>query len=269
MPEKKKKKNIPVIVGSVIIGFFIIVAIFCEQIAPYDPAVTGIGVYQRPSAEHILGTNDLGQDIFSELIYGTRVSMLIGVFAAVLVTVVGTTFALLSAYYGGWVDRAITSLTSLAMAIPGLALTTLLVCYLNPGKTSIILAISITSWTGTARILRSRLLTLMEEPFIKIEKAIGQKDPVIMFKHLVPNIRDIVLSRGAMSVSGAMMTEASLSFLGLGEFGEKSWGSILHYAFFRNGVIRGLYWWYLPPIICTSLAVLGFMLVGYYGQQNR
>ena len=166
-------------------------------------------------------------------------------------------------------DRLITSLTSLAMAVPGLALTTLLVCYLNPGKLSLIVAISITSWTGTARILRSRLLTLMEEPFIKIEKAIGQKDAVIMFKHLAPNIKDIILSRGAMSVSGAMMTEASLSFLGLGEFGEKSWGSILHYAFFRNGVIRGLYWWYLPPIICTSLAVLGFMLVGYYGQQNK
>ena len=159
MVSRKKKKNFPVIFGSVIIGIFVVVAVFCEQIAPYDPAVTNIGVYLRPSSEHLLGTNDLGQDIFSELIYGTRVSMLIGVFAAVIVTVVGTTFALLSAYYGGIVDRLIISLTSLAMAVPGLALTTLLVCYLNPGKISIILAISITAWTGTARILRSRLLT--------------------------------------------------------------------------------------------------------------
>ena len=90
-----------------------------------------------------------------------------------------------------------------------------------------------------------------------------------MGKHLLPNLKDIILSRGAMAVSSAMMTEASLSFLGLGAFGEKSWGAILHYAFFRNGVVRGLYWWYLPPILCTSLAVLGFMLVGYYGQQKR
>ena len=89
-----------------------------------------------------------------------------------------------------------------------------------------------------------------------------------MFKHLLPNIKDMILSRGAMAVSSAMMTEASLSFLGLGAFAEKSWGAILHFAFFRNGVVRGQYWWYLPPII-TSLAVLGFMLVGYYGQQKK
>ena len=166
-------------------------------------------------------------------------------------------------------DKAVTALTNLAMAVPGLALTTLLVCYLSPGKISIIVAISITAWTGTTRVLRSRILALTEEPFVKIEKAIGQRDLVIMGKHLVPNLKDIILSRGAMAVSSAMMTEASLSFLGLGEFGEKSWGAILHYAFFRNGVIRGFTWWYLPPILCTSLAVLGFMLVGYYGQQSR
>ena len=118
-------------------------------------------------------------------------------------------------------------------------------------------------------MLRARILSLVEEPFVKIEKAIGQRDTVILFKHLIPNVKDIILSRGAMAVSSAMMTEASLSFLGLGEFGEKSWGSILHYAFFRNGVIRGFWWWYLPPILCTSAAVMGFMLVGYYGQQRR
>lgn len=118
------------------------------------------------------------------------------------------------------------------MALPGLALTTLLVCYLEPGILSIVVAISVTSWTGTTRVLRSRILSLKEEPFIKIEKAIGQKDIVIMFKHLLPNIKDMILSRGAMAVSGAMMTEASLSFLGLGAFAEKSWGAILHFAFF-------------------------------------
>lgn len=266
---KKKKRNIPVLLGSIIIIFFVVVAIFAPVIAPYDPTVTTALTYAKPSAEHLLGTNDVGQDIFSELIYGTRISMSIGVFAAATVTIIGTLLALLSAWYGGIVDKAVTALTNLAMAVPGLALTTLLVCYLSPGMLSIIIAISITAWTGTTRVLRSRILALTEEPFVKIEKAIGQKDIVIMVKHLVPNLKDIILSRGAMAVSGAMMTEASLSFLGLGAFAEKSWGAVLHFAFFRNGVVRGLYWWYLPPIICTSLAVLGFMLVGYYGQQKK
>lgn len=259
----KKKRNLPVIAGSAIILFFLVAALLAPCLAPYDPSATSREVYLKPCAEHLLGTNDLGRDIFSELIYGTRVSMLIGIFSALTVTIVGTAMALFSAYYGGLVDKCITAVTNLAMAIPGLALTTLLVCYLNPGKASI------TSWTGTARVLRARILSLVEEPFVKIEKAIGQRDTVILFKHLIPNVKDIILSRGAMAVSSAMMTEASLSFLGLGEFGEKSWGSILHYAFFRNGVIRGFWWWYLPPILCTSAAVMGFMLVGYYGQQRR
>lgn len=267
--KKKKKKNIPMIVGCCIVITFLLIGIFAEYLAPYDPTITNINVYAKPSKEHLLGTNDVGQDILSELIYGTRVSMIMGITAAAVSTLVGTAFALLSAYYGGIVDKLITGLASIAMAVPGLALTTLLVCYLKPGKISIIIAIAITAWTGTARILRSRIMSLMESPFIKIEKAIGQKDSVIMFKHLIPNIKDTVLSRAAMSVSSAMMAETSLSFLGLGVFAEKSWGAVLRYAFYRNGVIRGLYWWYMPPIICITLAVGGFMLIGYYGLQKR
>lgn len=264
----KNKKNWALIAGISIIVFFLIVAIFADVLAPYDPHVMNIP-YVKPSNDHVLGTNDVGQDIFSELIYGARVSLLIGIFSAAVVTVVSTILALLSGYYGGIVDRIITALTNITLAIPGIALTVLLVAYLDPGKMSIIIAISITAWTGTARILRGRVMQLCEMPFVKIEKSLGASDSVIMFKHLVPNLKDIVLTRAALAVSSAMMTEAGLSFLGLGQYGEKSWGNILHYAFYQKGVLRGYYWWYLPPIICTSLAVLGFMLIGYYGARGR
>lgn len=256
------------IAGCLIVGFFVVIAILAPVIAPYNPHDMGVP-YIRPCSEHLLGTNDVGQDIFSELLYGTRVSLLIGIFTAVIVTVVATGLALVSGYYGGVVDRFVTALTNITMALPSLALTVLLVAYLNPGKLSIIIAISLTAWTGTTRILRSRIMQLCEMPFVKIEKAIGVKSAVIMVKHLIPNLKDIILTRAALAVSSAMMTEAGLSFLGLGDYGEKSWGSILHYAFYQNGVIRNYYWWYLPPIICTSLAVLGFMLMGYYGFQRR
>ena len=139
----------------------------------------------------------------------------------------------------------------------------------HPGKWSLIIAISVTAWTGTARILRSRVMQLKELPFIKIEKTMGVHPAVILFKHILPNIKDIILTRGAMAISGAMMTEAGLSFLGLGEFGEKSWGSVLHYAFFRNSIMKKQYWWYVPPIVCICVCVLGFMLIGYYGKIKK
>lgn len=266
--KTKRKRNRSLILGIFIIVFFLFVAVFAELLAPYDPHEMNIP-YVKPGPEHILGTNDVGQDILSELIYGARVSLFIGIFSALVVTIVSTVLALLSGYYGGIVDRVITAFTNITLAIPGLALTVLLVAYLNPGKTSIIIAISITAWTGTARILRGRVMQLCEMPFVKIEKSLGVSDSVIMFKHLVPNLKDIILTRAALAVSSAMMTEAGLSFLGLGQYGEKSWGNILHYAFYQKGVIRGYYWWYLPPIVCTSLAVLGFMFIGYYGMRGK
>lgn len=266
--KRRNKNSKAFLAGILLVGFFLLVAVFAPVIAPYNPNEMGIP-YLKPSREHLLGTNDVGQDIFSELIYGTRVSLLIGVFTAAVVTVFATGVALISGYYGKTADRCLTAVTNITMALPDLALTVLLVAYLNPGKISIIIAISLTAWAGTARILRARTMQLVEMPFIKIEKAIGVKSSVIMVKHLIPNLKDIILTRAALSVSSAMMTEASLSFLGLGDYGEKSWGSILHYAFYQNGVIRNYYWWYLPPILCTSLAVLGFMLIGYYGFQRR
>ena len=262
------KYNRSFYLGVGILLFFLFIAVFAPAISPHDPYELG-KPYQKPSAEHLLGTNDVGQDIFSEMVYGTRVSLYIGIFAAFIVTGVGTVLALVSGYFGGVTDKIITAITNIAMAVPSLPLTVLLVAYLNPGKWSLIIAISVTAWTGTARILRSRVMQLKEQPFIKIEKTMGVHPAVILFKHILPNIKDIILTRGAMAISGAMMTEAGLSFLGLGEFGEKSWGSVLHYAFFRNSIMKKQYWWYVPPIICICVCVFGFMLIGYYGKIKK
>ncbi|MFQ7453911.1 MAG: ABC transporter permease [Flavonifractor plautii] len=207
-----------------------------------------------------LGTNDIGQDILSELIYGTRISLLIGVVSALAVTVVGTALGILSGYLGGWTDQIIMQVTNVAMALPSLPLTIILVAFLDASVWNIILAICITAWTSTARIIRSRVQQLKALPFIQIERTMGASGPYIMIRHILPNLGEIVFIRAVLSVGGAMLTEASLSFLGLGVIGQKSWGGILHYAFFRNGIINGSYWWYVPPILCISVSVLGFML---------
>ena len=150
--HKRIRLNAAALAGLLIILFFLIIAVFAPVIAPYDPKEM-IASYLPPSREHLLGTNDVGQDIFSEMVYGTRVSLYIGIFAAFIVTGVGTVLALVSGYFGGVTDKIITAITNIAMAVPSLPLTVLLVAYLNPGKWSLIIAISVTAWTGTARIL--------------------------------------------------------------------------------------------------------------------
>lgn len=263
-----KKCNAKVFLGLVILAVVVLVAVFAPQLAPHDPYEFGIP-YMRPSAEHPLGTNDVGQDILSELIYGARISLLIGLISAVAVTVVGVTLGILAGYLGGWTDRVIVQITNVAMALPATPLTIILVAFLDASVWNIVLAICITAWTGTARIIRSRVQQLKTLPFVQIEKTLGASDFYIMFRHILPNLGEIVFIRAVLSVSSAMLMEASLSFLGLGVIGQKSWGGILHYAFFRNGIINGSYWWYLPPIGCICLSVLGFMLLSYYGEDKK
>ena len=152
-------------------------------------------------------------------------------------------------------------LTSVAMAIPSLPVAIVLAAYLDASIWNLVIAICITAWPSTARIVRAKALELMELPYIKIEKTMGVGGLRIIWKHMLPNLSDIVLTRSVLAISGAMLTEASLSFLGLGVLGQKSWGGILYYAYFRNGIINNYYWGYLPPMICISLSVLGFMLV--------
>ena len=146
------------------------------MLAPHDPYELGVP-YLRPSAEHPLGTNDIGQDILSELIYGTRISLLIGVVSALAVTVVGTA-GILSGYLGGWTDQIIMQVTNVAMALPSLPLTIILVAFLDASVWNIILAICITAWTSTARIIRSRVQQLKALPFIQIERTMGASGPI-------------------------------------------------------------------------------------------
>jgi peptide/nickel transport system permease protein len=254
-------------IGAGIFSLIFLVAIFAPLLSPHDPFALGTP-FQAPSSEHLLGTNDIGQDILSELIYGTRVSLIIGIVSALAVTAVGTTLGMLAGYFGGVLDKMIVQTTNVGMALPTLPLVIILVAFMKASIWNIIIAICITSWTGTTRIVRSRVKQIREFPFIKIEQTIGASYFYILFRHILPNIGEIVFIRGVLAVADAMLTEASLSFLGLGVINQKSWGGILHYAFFRNGIINGYYWWYMPPIVCISMSVLSFMLLGGDGRYS-
>lgn len=260
----RRKLPPSIIAGSVILLFFAFIAIFAEQLMPYDMSQL-FSPYQRPSVEHLLGTNDIGQDILSELILGTRVTLLTGTTAAFFVILIGTAIGVIAGYLGGIADKVLSALTSVFMAIPSLPFTIVLVTFLEPSIWNIVIAICLTSWTSTARVVRSKVAELKEQPFIKIEETLGQRKGYIMVRHLLPNISEIILMRSTLAVSSAMLTEASISFMGLGVYNQKSWGSILYYAFRRNGVVANFYWWYVPPIVCISLCIFAFVLIGYYG----
>ena len=255
--------------GLIILFIFLILAVFAPFIAPYDPSHLLGAPYQRPSTAHWLGTNDIGQDIFSEFVYGTRISLIIGISCSIIITGTGTIFGMMAGYLSRRVDSVIGVLTNFAMAIPDLPLTIVLLAFLGGNLTTFILCMCVTSWAGTTRVIRARTLQIRELPFISIERTMGAGKAYIMFRHILPNTINMILVRAAMAVGGAMMTETALSFFGIGSFGHKSWGTILRFAFFRSGVMAGYWWWYVPPIACISLCVLGFMLVGTNFEKKR
>lgn len=267
--RQSARRNPAPILGGILVLLFLLTAIFASQLAPYDPSQR-VGIpYEKPCAEHLLGTNDIGQDILSEMIVGTRVSMGIGLAAALLSTAIGGFWGLTAGYRGGIPDKILTAVMDVVMSLPGLPLTLVLVAFLGGSALNMVFIICLTSWVGTARVVRARAIQLREEPFVKIEQAMGASTARIVCVHLLPNVTDILLTRFALSVGSSMMTESSLSFLGLGSYGAKSWGNVLRYAFYRGGLLRGFYWWYLPPILCISLCMLGFMLLTRTGNNRE
>ena len=262
MSEFARRLRRPVLFGLLLLALFLLLAVFAPLIAPFDPWEPG-RPFLPPSGTHPFGTNDIGQDIFSELIYSTRISLFVGFFAAFVSVAIGTLVGLFSGYLRGAADEVLMGTTDIVLIIPALPLRIVLAAQTSPSIWNIIIVIGALWWTSTARVVRSRVLQLREMPFVEAARSLGAGDGYIVFKHILPNTLQVILAKFILAVAGAMLTEASLSFLGLGDPLQKSWGMMLNYAFSRGGFINGYWWWYLPPGICISLAVLSFVLIGF------
>ena len=250
-------------IGLVILGSLTLVAVLAPFIAPYNPWKR-VGVpMSPPSPQHLLGVNDAGQDIFSELIYGARVSLLIGFTSALLASLIGMLIGLLAGYFGGLVNRVLTAATDIMLLTPALPLMILLAIFIGPGLATIITVITLTSWPPVSRMIRAQVLSIKNLPFIEAAKAIGSSDARIIFKYIAPQILPLVITVSIIGSGEAMIAEASLSFLGLGDPLAKSWGSMLHWAFRSGGFTYGAWWWFVPPGLCIALAVFGFASLGY------
>jgi len=261
------KRNKSGLLGLAILLFFIFTAVFAPFLAPYNPYKRVDRPLIAPSRKYLLGTNDIGQDIFSELIYGTRVSLTIGFLAAICTVTIGTLIGVVSGFLGGTVDEILMRFTDVIMILPSIPLLILLMAIF--GKQSffiMVLAISVTGWTGTARLVRSSTLSIKERTYVEAAKAIGGGDRHIISKHILPNVSPLIMATAVYQVAGAMMSEAGLAFLGLGDPSHKSWGMILHYAETSGGWYANMgypaWWWIMPPGLCVAFTIASLVLIG-------
>jgi peptide/nickel transport system permease protein len=250
-------------IGVGFLGLFVFLALFGSAIAPHDPNASSLEVLGGISTDHWLGTTEQGSDVFSQLLVGARVSIVVGFAAALISAVLGATVGLLGGYFGGWTDRLLDALENWFLVIPTLPLMIVLARLLNPSLTVLIAVIGLTSWAGTGRIVRSQVLTLRERAFVERARALGARDGYIIRTHILPNTLPLIFANPVLIVAVAVLSEAALAFLGLGDPTRISWGSMLENAFSSGAPSAGAWWYVIPPGLCITLLVLAVSMLGY------
>ncbi len=256
------RRNPMAIVGIVMLLFVLIMAIFAPLLAPYDPEehidVAISDILAPPDAEHLLGRDDAGKDVLSSLIYGARVSLMVGFVSSFFSMFIGTTVGLVAGYYGGRVSNVLMRITDFLMVIPDLPLMLVIISVWGRGIWKIILVISILYWTYTARLVRSQVLSIKERQYVLRARALGANNFRIITRHILPQVLPLIIAQGVLDISSSIIAESTLSFLGLGDPTLISWGMMLNFAFER-AVSRMAWWFLLPPgfaIVWVSLAII-------------
>jgi len=257
------RRNKTGIIGLCMLIFFVAVAILAPYIAPYDPNKAFLSAFlQPPSWNHLFGTNEAGQDLFSQVVYGTRASLTVGFAAAFIAATIGTLIGITAGYFGKFIRDLLMRLTDFFIVIPALVLMIILASVLGSGLTSVVLAIGLVGWTGTARVVMSQTLSLKEQAFVEASKASGAGDFYILRSHVLPNVMPVAFAQTVLVVANSILYEATLTFLGLGNPNQVTWGQILQFAFV-SGAITTAWWYVLPPGLSIMLVVLAFSLTGY------
>ncbi len=250
-------------IGGGMLALFIFLAVFGAAIAPHDPEASSLDILAGISADHWLGTTEQGSDVFSQLLAGARVSIVVGFAAAAISAVLGALVGLVGGYFGGWTDRILDSLENWFLVIPTLPLMIVLARLLDPSLTVLIAVIGLTSWAGTGRIVRAQVLTLRERAFVERARALGAGDGYIIRTHILPNTLPLIFANTVLIVAVAILSEAALAFLGLGDPTRISWGTMLENAFSSGAPSAGAWWYVIPPGLCITLLVLSVSILGY------
>lgn len=250
------------ILGMLMLAVVILMALFAPLMAPYDPNVrvdvTPEDILAPPDAAHLLGRDDAGKDVLSLLIYGARVSLIVGFVSSFFSMFIGTAVGLAAGYYGGRVSNILMRFTDFLMVIPDLPLMLVIISVWGRGLWKIILVISVLYWTYTARLVRSQVLTVKERQFVLRARALGASHFRIIMRHIFPQVVPLIIAQAVLDISSSIIAESTLSFLGLGDPTLVSWGMMLNFAFER-AISRMAWWFLLPPgfaIVWVSLAII-------------
>ena len=253
------KRNKMVTGAMLMLAVFFCVAIFADQIAPFDPLKTSNETFQPPSRKYLFGTDDLGRDVFSGVIHGARTSILIGVSVALLSGFIGVAIGSAAGYAGSMVDDMLMRLTELFLIPPRFFLALVIAALFGTSFFNLILVLTMTYWTTTARVVRAEVLSLKERSFVEASRAMGASHTRILFYTILPNTLPLIITNIMLMVGGVILVEAALDFIGIGDTNRVSWGAMLHNGqhFIRDG------WWMVAfPSFALALLVLSINIIG-------
>jgi peptide/nickel transport system permease protein len=258
---RRLKRRKGAIAGLIVLGLFVLLAIFASLIAPYDPAAQSwTAVRKAPTALHWFGTDEVGRDVFTRVIYGARASLLAGVISVTIALTVGVPLGLIAGYLGGWIDGLISRMTDAMLACPFLILAIALAAFLGPSLGNAMIAIGVTTTPIFVRLTRGQVMAVKVEDYVEAARAIGNPRWRIALFHILPNILPALLVQGTLSIAAAIIAEAALSFLGLGQQPPApSWGSMLNSA---QRFLTNAPWMAIWPGLAIFLTVLSFNLIG-------
>ncbi len=271
---KTFRRNRMGLIGAFLVVSAVLLAIFAPLVTTALPNeiirdANGRGMtYAPPSVHGQLGTDDAGHDVWAQLAFGARISLTVGFLAGFIAMFVGSLLGMLAGYFGGWVDNLIMRITDVLLVIPDLPLMLVLVAAIRQMNlkisplTVLILVIGLLYWTSTARLVRSQVLTIKERQFVARARAIGAGHAHIIRKHILPQIMPLIVANTVLILSTAILIESGLAFLGLGDPTQPSWGTMLNFAFDRNAISNGAWWFYLPPGLAIVWVSLGCVLLG-------
>ncbi len=258
---QRLRKNPLAVAGGVMVLLLFLVALFAPVLAPYEPDyIDRYHILEPPSREHLLGTDDIGRDVLSRMLYGARVSLAVGFVAVAIATVVGIAVGSLAGYYGGLIDRLLMRFVDIMLSIPSLFLILSVIAFVGASIWNIMVVIGLTSWMGVARLVRAEFLSLKQREFVLAARALGASDLRIILRHMLPNALAPVIVNAVLMVASAVLVESSLSFLGLGvQPPQPSWGNILTAG---KANIEIAWWLSLFPGLAILITVLSYNLLG-------
>lgn len=259
--------NKKALAGAIILAVFALVGVFGPMLAPYDASALDTGLPGGPTSSHWLGTTQLGQDIFSQLLAGTRGSLEMALAAALLTTLLAIAVGLTAGYVGGLVDDVLSLLANVFLIFPALPLLIVVASYANAynlrGPFTMAVVIALVGWPWGARALRSQMLTMRNKDFVLAARVVGESRFRIIFSEILPNMLSIVVANFIFATLGAIGAEVGLDFIGLGDVTQATWGTMLYWAQQNAALITGRWYWFVPPGVCIGLFSVGLVLMNY------